>query len=125
MRCAPRFTTAAPCGGLFLYRRDNGVGVESVAPQVRVSLDGKWLAWRAASAESSAWTVLALDGGGSTAQVTGRAVDHWHALVAAAPLLSKWYDEIRCCIGDQPVEACSECTGLAMAATAVELAAQL
>ena len=99
--------------------------IESVAPQVRVSLDGKWLAWRAVCGESAAWTVLAMDGGGATAQVTGRAVDHWHALVDAGPLLSKWHDEIRHCIGDQPVEACSECMGLMMAITAVELAAQV
>lgn len=97
--------------------------VESLAPQIRVSLDGKWLAWRAVSETSTTWTVIALAGGVAKAQVTDRAVQHWHAMVAAAPLISAWKDEIRHCIGEQPVEACSECMGLTLAIDAVAQAA--
>lgn len=125
MRCVPQSTAAAPRGGLPLSREGVEVIVDSLAPQVRVSLDGKWLAWRPVMATSAMWTMIALAGGSATAQVSDRAVEHWHALVAAAPLLSTWRDEIRRCIGDQHVEACSECMGLTIAIDGLHRAAQL
>lgn len=99
------------------------MSVETLVPQIRISLDGKWLAWRHPAETPGTWTVIALAGGDAMATVTDRAVEHWHAMIAAAPLMSAWTDEIRHCIGEQPIEACSECMGLALAIEAVRRAA--
>lgn len=101
------------------------MGIISLAPQVRVSLDGRWLAWRSVTEAVGDWTVIPLSGGAGASRMTSRAVANWHALVAAAPLLSSWNIEVAHCIGDQPVEACPECMGLTMAINTVARAAQL
>ena len=110
--------------GVFSWREERSVGIQSLAPQVRVSLDGKWLAWRPVAGESATWTVIALAGNEASGHLTDRAVQDWHALVAAGPLIEKWNDEIKGCTGDEPVEMCPECTGLAIALGTLQEAAR-
>lgn len=98
---------------------------QSLGLQIRVSLDGKWLAWRPRVSVGDTWVMIPLDGGGARGTVTDQVVEHWHVMVSAQPLLAAWAQEIAFCIGPQPVEACSECMGLTMAADAVRHAAGL
>lgn len=97
----------------------------ALAPRIRVSLDGQWLAWRPDGDTSGTWTMIPLAGGQAQATVTDAAVQHWQPMIAADPLLAAWAAEISFCIGDQPIEACSECMGLTLAINAVRNAAQL
>jgi len=90
-----------------------------VRPQVRISPDGRGIAWRRPGDDR--WIYADVS---DTYNASSDSPDDWEPLVAATPLLAAWEADVAHCLDGQPLEACAECAGLTLAIESLREAAQ-